>query len=67
MTVLDITHIPIHKGADIGSAMQATANLMNKAPGFRIAYWGVQIENGDTMDLLVGKSVHLLRCRKLQI
>jgi len=54
MKVLDITHIPIREGSDIQSAMQATAHLMKKAPVFRIAYWGVQIEHNNVMELLVG-------------
>jgi hypothetical protein len=47
--------------------MQNTANLMKRAPGFRIAYWGVQIEHNDIMDLLVGKSLYLSLIVKLGI
>jgi hypothetical protein len=47
--------------------MQNTANLMKRAPGFRIAYWGVQIEHNDIMDLLVGKSLYLSLIVKLQM
>jgi hypothetical protein len=66
LKVIGITHIPIYfKGADIQAAIQKTANLMKSAPGFRIAYWGVQIEHNDTLDLLVGKSLYLSLIVKL--
>jgi hypothetical protein len=63
--VTDITHIPIYKGTDIQTAMQKTASLMKKAPGFKIAYWGVQVEHADSMDLIVGKFLCPLPAMKL--
>jgi hypothetical protein len=55
----EIAYLPMKPGIDLSSgeakeAWESTLSTIAKQPGCKALYWGRQIENSDTVQMVVG-------------
>ncbi|RMZ70146.1 nuclear pore complex subunit [Pyrenophora seminiperda CCB06] len=58
--VAEVAYLPLKPSLDLSSgkikeAWQSTLRTIASQPGFKTGYWGRQIENPDTLQLVIGK------------
>lgn len=60
-SVVEIVYLPLKAGTDVEngdgkSVWQDTVKTVGSQPGVKSLFWGLQIENKDTLQMLVGKA-----------